>query len=88
MGVFDAKTSQKGQVTVPAEVRKALGLPPGGRLQFRIQDDGRVVLVAKKRGISHLKGIIATPDAPIDIDAEIMAEVLERNEPGSHMSRS
>lgn len=88
MGVYDAKTSQKGQVTVPVEVRKALGLLPGGRLQFRVQADGRVVLVAKKRGISHLKGIFATPDTPIDIEAEIMAEVQERNEPGSHGSRS
>ena len=88
MGVFDAKTSQKGQVTVPVEVRKALGLPPGGRLQFRVQDDGRVVLVAKKQGISHLKGIFATPDTPIDIEAEIMAEVVERNIPGNHRSRS
>ena len=88
MGVYDAKTSQKGQVTVPVEVRKALGLLPGGRLQFRVQADGRVVLVAKKRGISHLKGIFATPDTPIDIEAEIMAEVQERNEQGSHGSRS
>ena len=88
MGVYDAKTSQKGQVTVPAEVRKVLGLPPGGRLQFRVQDDGSVVLAAKKHGISHLRGIFATPDSPIDIEAEIMAEVLERNTPGSQRSRS
>lgn len=81
MGVYDAKTSQKGQVTVPAEVRKVLGLPPGGRLRFKVDDSGKVELVAKKRGLTHIKGLFAQPSEPIDVDAEIMAEVWERNYP-------
>ena len=81
MGIFDAKTSQKGQVTVPAVVRKILGLEPGGKLQFRITGEGKVEVVAKKRGIDHLKGIFAQSAEPIDIDAEIDAEVWQRNLP-------
>ena len=68
--------------------RVDVAVEAAGRTLIRVQDDGRVVLVAKKRGISHLKGIFATPDAPIDIEAEIMAEVLERNTPGNQRSRS
>jgi AbrB family looped-hinge helix DNA binding protein len=87
MGIFDAKTSTKGQVTVPAEVRKLLGLEPGGKLQFRTTEEGKVEIVAKKRGIAHLKGIFARPSEPIDIDAEIAAEVWERNYPPHPRSR-
>ena len=88
MGIFDANTSQKGQVTVPAEVRRILGLEPGGKLQFRTSEEGEVVIVAKKRGIAHLKGIFARPSEPIDIDAEIEAEVWERNLPQHPRGRS
>lgn len=33
------RLTAKGQVTVPANVRKKLGLEPGGRIIFRILDD-------------------------------------------------
>ena len=88
MGVFDAKTSQKGQVTVPAEVRKTLNLLPGGKLQFKVDDSGKVELVAKKRGLAHIKGLFAQPSEPINVEAEIMAEVWERNCPAPGAKRS
>lgn len=37
-----AKLSSKGQVTIPAEVRKALHLKPGDSLIWEIQSDGRI----------------------------------------------
>ena len=88
MGIYNASTSLKGQVTVPAEVRKIMGLEPGGRLQFRTGEDGTVTVVAKRRGARGLKGIFGQPDAPIDVEAEIMKEVWQRNRPGASGSRS
>jgi antitoxin PrlF len=38
-----AKVTTKGQITIPAEVRKALNLMPGSRVLFRVED-GRVLL--------------------------------------------
>ena len=32
--------SSKGQVTVPVEVRRKLGLVPGTRIEFELRDDG------------------------------------------------
>lgn len=87
VGIYDAKTSSKGQVTVPAEVRKLLGLEPGGKLQFRTSEEGKVEVVAKKRGLTHIKGLFTKPAKPIDDDAEIMAEVWERNYPESSPGR-
>jgi AbrB family looped-hinge helix DNA binding protein len=87
MGMFEAKTSMKGQVTVPIEIRRVLGLPAGGRLQFKMLEDGRVEISAKKPGLAHIKGLFAKPDHRIDDDAEIMAEVWERNYPKSPAKR-
>jgi AbrB family looped-hinge helix DNA binding protein len=37
--------TQKGQVTIPLEVRRALGIHPGSEVQFRIEEHGVVRLV-------------------------------------------
>jgi AbrB family looped-hinge helix DNA binding protein len=43
--------SSKGQITVPVEVRAALGLRPGTRVLFELQPGG--VLLRKGSGRSH-----------------------------------
>jgi len=75
MGRFEAKTSMKGQATIPVEVRKALGLPPGGAVQFVVDDQGKVTVVAKKSGLQHLRGIFGKADGPTDIE-EAIAETV------------
>lgn len=39
--------SQKGQVTIPAEIRERLGLKPKDRVRFRV--DGDIVLIEPYR---------------------------------------
>lgn len=55
-----ARITSKGQITVPREIRRALGVGPGDRLLFEKKEDGiRVRPVrtkspfAKYRGIGH-----------------------------------
>lgn len=79
MGRFEAKTSLKGQATIPIEVRKALGLPPGGSVQFIVADDGKVAVVAKKSGLAHLKGIFGPASHKVDVEEAIMETVSRRN---------
>lgn len=38
-----AKVSSQGQITIPADIRKRLGLQPGGKVMF-IQDGERVMI--------------------------------------------
>jgi AbrB family looped-hinge helix DNA binding protein len=38
-----AKLTSKGQITVPKEVREALGLRPGTEVEFRLEQGGAVM---------------------------------------------
>ena len=54
----EATVTSKGQVTIPADIRKAMGLFPGERVIFTQLDDGTIVFRAKRRSILQLKGLL------------------------------
>lgn len=54
----EATMTSKGQVTIPAEIRKALGLTAGERVVFTQLHDGTTVMRAKTRSILELKGAL------------------------------
>ncbi len=81
MGIYDAKISSKGQLTVPVEVRRKLGIEGAQKLLFRDMPDGGVEIVARKQGLNGLKGLFRKPPSRINDDEEIMATVWERNRP-------
>lgn len=43
---YSSRLTSKSQVTVPKDVREALGVGPGARLHFEIDKAGRVSLLA------------------------------------------
>lgn len=51
----------KGQVTIPKQIRDALGLTPGTPIDFAVNRDGEVVL-HKARGARAAKGVKAPAD--------------------------
>lgn len=53
----EATLTSKGQITIPADVRRALGVSAGERLVFTHLEDGTTVMRAKKRSIVELKGM-------------------------------
>jgi AbrB family looped-hinge helix DNA binding protein len=54
----EATVTSKGQVTIPADIRKALGLSAGERVVFTRLDDGTTVMRSKTRSIVQLKGML------------------------------
>ena len=54
----EATVTSKGQITIPADVRKAMGLEPGERVVFSRLEDGTTVMRAKTRSIRDLKGLL------------------------------
>jgi AbrB family looped-hinge helix DNA binding protein len=66
-----AIVTSKGQVTIPARVRAALGIRRGARLLFRVEDDhivveepvsGRRAIVSRLPDFFRLAGSVPVPD--------------------------
>ena len=64
-----ATITAKGQVTIPAVVRSALGVGVGDRLEFVEVAKGRFEIVAATQSVKALKGLIPRPAQPVSIEA-------------------
>lgn len=66
MKEFIATVTSKGQVTVPAEVRRRLGLKSHDRLAFVIDEEGVVCLrTPRYAGIAALRGAAGSLEKPL-----------------------
>ena len=54
----EAILTSQGRVTIPADLRKALGLCAGERVVFTRLDDGTTLMRSKTRSILELKGLL------------------------------
>jgi antitoxin PrlF len=54
----ESTVTSKGQVTIPAEIRKAMSLSAGERVVFTQLEDGTTVMRAKTRSVLELKGLL------------------------------
>lgn len=57
--------TNKGQTTIPKEIRGSLGLQPQDKLNFSLLSDGTVIMRAKKRSIQSVYGLLHQTDRPI-----------------------
>lgn len=65
----EATMTSKGQLTVPAEIRQALGLAPGTRIRFTPLPDGTIVMRAKSRSLLDLEGAFPSAHpAPLPVE--------------------
>jgi AbrB family looped-hinge helix DNA binding protein len=70
---ISAPISSKGQITIPREVRRLLGVSPGESIYFEIEDQGTIRLRKPKYSVEDLDGILPALDPPpsADFDDEI-----------------
>ncbi len=54
--MYSSALTVKGQVTIPADIRNQLGLHPGDKIGFAIEDD-HVILFRKENDIEAAFGI-------------------------------
>ena len=64
-----ATITSKGQITIPREVREALGVGTGDRVEFVAEEKGVYKVVAATRDVRHLKGLVGKPGKPVTIEA-------------------
>ena len=63
-----ATLTSKGQVTVPAEIRKQLKLRVGDRLDFVLHEDGHLEIVPLRQELKSLKGMVPRPEKPVSLE--------------------
>jgi antitoxin PrlF len=63
-----ATLTSKGQITIPAEVRHALQVETGDRVEFVQVEPGRFEIVAASRSVTELKGLFGKRK-PVSIEA-------------------
>ena len=71
-----ATRTSKGQTTIPKAVRDYLHLRPGDRMEFILEENGRVVLVPAVVDVRELEGILPPPNKPVKI--EKMKKVIRK----------
>lgn len=54
----EATLTSKGQITIPADIRKSMAISPKDRLTFTPMPDGTVVMRAKNKSLLSLKGML------------------------------
>ena len=60
--------SSKGQITIPADVRKALHVESGDRVEFVEVEPGRYEFVAATRSVTELKGMFGKAERVVSIE--------------------
>jgi AbrB family looped-hinge helix DNA binding protein len=77
-----ATVTSKGQITIPAQVRAALGIDVGDRVEFVEMEKGQFAIVAATRSVRELKGRFqGKRSKPVSI--EVMSAVIARRASGS-----
>ena len=66
--MVSAKLTSKGQITIPADVRAALGLDTGSRVEFVETGKGQFAIVAATEEVQSLKGMLKKPAKPVSIE--------------------
>lgn len=63
-----ATLTSKGQLTLPKEVREALGVGAGDRLDFVRMDDGNFAVLPATHPVKRLKGILPKPKKAVSLE--------------------
>jgi antitoxin PrlF len=58
-----ATVTSKGQITIPVDVRNALKVEPGDRVEFVQVEPGRFEVIAATQSVTALKGMFGKPKA-------------------------
>ena len=72
-----AKLTSKGQITIPADVRRLLNVQTGDRVEFVQVEPGRFERIAATRSVRELRGLFGKPGRTVSI-AEMNRVIAER----------
>jgi len=77
-----ATMTSKGQITIPVEIRTALGLGPGDKIDFFEAEKGQYVIRPRTASIRDLEGCIPKLDYVPSIEVTLPSECVSLSGPG------
>jgi AbrB family looped-hinge helix DNA binding protein len=80
MATSTATVTSKGQVTIPVEVRRRLGIAPSDKIVFVYDESGPVVVRKMKFSVEDLQGIL--PILPVAPSPDFEEEIHQAFEAG------
>jgi antitoxin PrlF len=66
------RVTQKGQVTIPLPVRRALGIKPGSDVEFELDERGARLLVDRDRAAEEIGRMVGAGNGELSTE-EILA---------------
>ncbi len=66
---YSTVVTRKGQITIPAEVRRALGLSEGDRVAIVVGDDRQVCLTRTAGAVVRTAGMLKSDNASLSAQA-------------------
>lgn len=63
-----ATVTSKGQVTLPVEARRRLGIRAGTRLEFLVTEDGRLEVIPHSASVKSLKAMVPKPKRKLSVE--------------------
>jgi AbrB family looped-hinge helix DNA binding protein len=72
-----ATLTSKGQITIPADVRRELNVGTGDRVEFVQIEAGRYEVVAATRSVRELKGLFGKAQRTVSVE-EMNRTIAER----------
>lgn len=83
--IIESKVSSKGQITIPARIRKALGVKPGDKVALCIDENGEITIVNAKvvpliKIQEQFKGVAEELGVKTDEDVVEMIKEIRRND--------
>jgi antitoxin PrlF len=85
---FSTLVTRKGQITIPADVRRTLGLAEGDRVAIVVEDNQQVYLTRTESVVARTAGMLKSESAPLSAEelrkaaeGAIADEATERNKP-------
>ncbi|MGH8832980.1 MAG: AbrB/MazE/SpoVT family DNA-binding domain-containing protein [Polaromonas sp.] len=63
-----ATVTSKGQITIPAQIREALHVSAGDRVEFVQVEAGRYEFIAATRSVTELKGMFGQSTKVVSIE--------------------
>ncbi len=63
-----ALITSKGQVTIPVAARRKLGLVPGSRVDFVLNEQEHLEMIPVADSVRKLKGMVPRPARPLTLE--------------------